>query len=67
LKDRDEECGSLAGAGFGAGDDVSAGKRQRDHAALHRARFLPAEIANAREQPLVERELVERDRSGIER
>ena len=43
------------------------GQRERNHAALHRPRFRPAEIADAAQQPLVERELVERDGRRIER
>ena len=39
LQDRDEERRGLAGAGLGAGDDVVAGQRERDDAALHRARL----------------------------
>ena len=67
LQDRNEERGGLARAGFRARDDVAAAERQRDHAALDRPGFGPAEIANARQQPRVERELVEGDRCRIER
>ena len=67
LQDRNEERGGLAGAGLGAGDHVAAAERQRNHAALDRPGFTPAEIADARQQPHVERELVERDRCRIER
>src|SRR6185503_17553436 len=65
-QDRDEEGGCLSGAGLGAGDHVAATECQRDHAALNRTRFGPAKIANARQQPLVEREFAEGDRCGIE-
>ena len=68
LEDRHQERRRLAGAGFGAGDHVAAGQRQRDHAALHRARVGPPEVLDAAQQPRVEVQRVEgqwaRDRTA---
>jgi hypothetical protein len=54
LEDGDKERRGLAGACLGTRDDVAARERQRDDAALDRACFLPAEIADAAQQPFVE-------------
>ena len=63
LENRHEERRGLAGAGLGAGDDVAAGQRERNHAALDRPRLVPAEVADAAEQPRVEAQL-DRTRSA---
>ena len=67
LQHRDDERGGLAGAGFGARDEVVAGERERNDRALNRPRVAEAEIADAFEQPRIEAERRERDRRRVAR
>jgi len=48
-------------------DHVLIGERQRDHAALDRAGFCPAEVPDATEQPRVEVQTIEGKRRRVER
>jgi hypothetical protein len=72
LKHRHDERGCLAGAGFGAADEIVARERQRNERGLDRPRLDEAEIADAFEQARVETERRKRDgrrvaRRGFER
>jgi hypothetical protein len=66
LQNRDEERGRLAGARLGAANHVVADERERNDPALHRARVWPSEIANPVQEPLIQAERGECERSLIE-
>ena len=55
LQHRYDECHSLARSGFSACNDVVSGKCQWNHGTLNRARVTESEIANALEQPVIQR------------
>ena len=67
LKNRNEERGGLAGAGFSGCNHVVTRERERNHTALDRPRFGPAELLDPLQQPRIETQLVERDRRRVER
>jgi hypothetical protein len=66
LEDRDEKRGRLSGARLRTCDDIVAGHCERNHAALHRPRLGPSQVADAAQQPRVELKGVERERRRIE-
>src|SRR5207247_10832303 len=53
---RHDESGGLAGAGFGARDEIVVGQRQRNDGGLDGPCVHPAEIAGAFEHPGIETE-----------
>ena len=65
IDQRQHEGGRLAGAGFGAGDDVAAGADQRQHRRLDRRGVGEAAVADAGDQLLVEAERLEGERLGV--
>jgi hypothetical protein len=56
LRRGDDERRGLAGASFRAGNEVVIGQRERDDGRLNGTRILPAEIAGAFQQSMIQAE-----------